>query len=150
MGCLKKGPRVKEFAKELGLGECTLWRWIKEEVLYYEDHRIPSRDARRIKKFWKKTCTPSEAARMLHVSATKISLLLSNGRFKTIKGPRKLRIFKKSIPGARKYIIIHKKDLAYPNRRGFARLKAKKHAEISGMGGNAARKNREMKMPRIA
>lgn len=139
----RNGLKAEELAKLLPAGECTVYRWIADDLIPYIDHRIPRAFAKRMKKLWDKTCTPSEASRILEVSTTKIDDMLDEGSFRTTTLGRKTRIFRDSLAKAKKKgFLVQKSDIAHPNRRGFARLKKAKLGEISKMG-NHSLKRRE-------
>jgi len=138
-----KGFTAEELAELLPVGNCTVYRWIAGDFIPYLDRRIPSAFVKRLKKLWDKTCTPSEASRVLGVSTSKVDDMLKEGCFNVVMIVRKKRIFKSSLNKVkRKNFVVQRVDIVHPNRRGFARLKKSKLQEISIMGNKSQKRNK--------
>jgi hypothetical protein len=139
----KRGVSPEELALLLPTGKCTVYRWIRDDLIPYVNKQIPLVYALKMKLLWDKTCTASEAARILGVSTSKVNDMLDDGYFQEILVARKKRILRKSIHKVMKVpFVIQKQDIIYPNRRGFARLRKAKQREISMMGNNSNKRKR--------
>jgi len=136
------GLTVRDLAKLLPVGESTIYRWIKDDIIPYVNCRIPLAFAKKLKKEWDKTCTPAEAARIRRVSTSKIDKMLNDGCcFRERFVARKRRIIRESLWNLKRgSFVIKKGDIVHPNRRGFARLTKAKLRKISRMGHEAFKK----------
>jgi predicted transcriptional regulator len=131
----KLGLTVKEFADLIRVGECTVYRWISEDAIQYVNCRIPKGYANRVKRLWDKTCTPSEFARHLGVSPSKVDLLIVKGKLRSIRVIRKPRLFLKDLRKIKNDPnLVQKCDVIHKNKRGFARYTKKRKTAIALLG----------------
>ncbi len=131
----RHGYTVEEFALLLSVGECTVYRWIYEDLIPYVNFRIPNKFANKTKRLWIKTCTPSEFARHLGVSPSKVDILISKGKLQTIRVIRKPRVFLKDLKKIKNdKNLVQKVDVIHKNKRGFARYSKKRKTAIALLG----------------
>lgn len=131
----RHGYTVEEFALLLSVGECTVYRWIYEDLIPYVNCRIPKKFANKIKRLWIKTFTPSEFARHLGVSPSKVDILMVKGKIRGIRVIRKIRLYLKDLKKIRRdKNLVQKADVVYKNKRGFARYSKKRKTAIALLG----------------
>ena len=142
----KNGYTTKEFADLISVGECTVYRWIYDDIIPYFNSRIPRRYVNKIERLWVKTCTPSEFARHLGVSPSKVDILMSKGKLRGIRVLRKVRLYLKDLKKVRgDKDLVQKGDVVYKKKRGFARYSKKKKTAIALLGNHSPNRKKRGK-----
>lgn len=140
-GSVMKGLTPEEFADLLSVGHCTVYRWIYDDLIQYVDRRVPKKYAERVKRLWDKTCTPSEFARLLKCSPSKVDILIRDGKLRTIRVVNKRRVFRKDLNKIRKNPnLVQPGDVIHKKKRGFARYTKKRKTAISRLGNSSAKR----------
>ena len=109
MGDWKRRGRMKrayralplyELADTLGVGACTVYRWVKRDVLRVKTGNsmtVPGAAAHRIVRDWKRSQTQSEAARTLGLRPNSVGSRLAKDRLTGIRVLGKIRVLNRSV-----------------------------------------------------
>lgn len=140
----KRRPAVTitQLIKALKVEKCVVYRWVRKGHLpvmrlrsYHKkgNYIVKREDAVWLVSNWRRTCTPTEAGRLLGVCEKSAWYFITKGIFRSVKVCGLNRVFLDSIPGAKEFIG---KDVVNPGLIGFARYSPEKIRELARLGQN--------------
>lgn len=138
----KRRPAVTilQLSRVLKLEPCVVYRWVKKGTLpvmrlrsYHNKGNfiVKREDAVWLIHNWKRTCTPTEAARKLNTTDGAVRYYIRKNILRSVKISGLNRIVVSLIPEVEKFIG---KDVINPDLVGFARYAPEKRREMSKVG----------------